>query len=659
MRFSSVVIDNYRQYKHLELEFKKGDTDLQIIVGDNGTGKTNLLNAFTWCLYGNEPHLGSDSKEKGEPKLNKAVILDMVEQGIEIEDVQVRIEIETEDGVLRVTRKVPFRVKGVSSVTELHHEATLNVVVIRGASSKAVSSDIAQDYINRVLPESIREYFFFDGEQLDNYFEDSRSAVLKSAVHSISQIDSITQMKNRTSATARDLAKKATPKAKSNIDELLAKVHEYEGKYNHVMENIEKDKGDLEKVKGQISELDGKLRGLPDVDILESRIKRLKDQKKTNEEAYQAAVETYCSFARNMYVDFSFYEAARAALDVISSMEKENQLPPAIDPSLLRSMLSAHMCEVCQRPLNESEEDHIRQLLDLYQVGTETSNLLTTMRSELRSLVRRVEGYQVAKRKVFKQLDAAQDMLEQTKGDLMAAENDYSGCPNPEQLKVLRGERRDFEKQRDELIARIGKREGYAIQLKNAAEAKRKEYKQAVKQKGLGDEFQVAADFGVRAAEILARVESEVIDETRQMIEIRAEQLFKGLVWKDSKCDHIGLTSNYQLSLYDKYGFSCAGTCSAAERNLLALSFTLAMHKVSGFESPMFIDTPIARASGDNRSNFAMTLAEVSKEKQLILTFTPDEYSEAIATVFDPIAASNLRLSMDGSEMIVSVKGGK
>ena len=81
------------------------------------------------------------------------------------------------------------------------------------------------------------------------------------------------------------------------------------------------------------------------------------------------------------------------------------------------------------------------------------------------------------------------------------------------------------------------------------------------------------------------------------------------------------------------------------------------MHQVSGFESPLFIDTPIARASGQNRANFAKTLAEVSSNKQIILTFTPDEYSEAIANVFDPIAATHLRLTLDEDHRVVSLKG--
>ena len=48
--------------------------------------------------------------------------------------------------------------------------------------------------------------------------------------------------------------------------------------------------------------------------------------------------------------------------------------------------------------------------------------------------------------------------------------------------------------------------------------------------------------------------------------------------------------------------------------------------------------------------NFAKTLVEVSKNKQLILAFTPDEYSEAISREFEPAIATYTRLRLDEQE---------
>jgi len=52
MRIDRLVLKNYRQFRNIELPFNKNSyNDLHVIVGRNGTGKTNILNAINWCLY--------------------------------------------------------------------------------------------------------------------------------------------------------------------------------------------------------------------------------------------------------------------------------------------------------------------------------------------------------------------------------------------------------------------------------------------------------------------------------------------------------------------------------------------------------------------------------------------------------------------------------
>ena len=104
-------------------------------------------------------------------------------------------------------------------------------------------------------------------------------------------------------------------------------------------------------------------------------------------------------------------------------------------------------------------------------------------------------------------------------------------------------------------------------------------------------------------------------------------------------------------------GYPCLGSISAAERELLALSFTLALHKISGFDSPILIDFPVARVSDEHRQNMANIFSKISEEKQIILLFTPAEYSAEISKPLDKLSSNkfNLRLSSDEKEAILEV----
>ena len=60
MRLRYMELHNYRKFREAKIEFPDG---VVAIVGQNGTGKTTLLEAVTWALYGNESSVVRDGKE--------------------------------------------------------------------------------------------------------------------------------------------------------------------------------------------------------------------------------------------------------------------------------------------------------------------------------------------------------------------------------------------------------------------------------------------------------------------------------------------------------------------------------------------------------------------------------------------------------------------
>src|SRR3972149_2456713 len=62
MRLLSLDVENFRQHKATRLEFLPGVTG---IIGKNGSGKTTVLEAIAWALYGAAAVRGANETLRG------------------------------------------------------------------------------------------------------------------------------------------------------------------------------------------------------------------------------------------------------------------------------------------------------------------------------------------------------------------------------------------------------------------------------------------------------------------------------------------------------------------------------------------------------------------------------------------------------------------
>lgn len=92
MILRKIIIDNIRSHKHLE--FSPENRGITAIVGENGAGKSTILDSFAWCLFGIKPSGLKNS--------------DFIREGVNPKEdlVQITAEISVAGSDYKITRRV-------------------------------------------------------------------------------------------------------------------------------------------------------------------------------------------------------------------------------------------------------------------------------------------------------------------------------------------------------------------------------------------------------------------------------------------------------------------------------------------------------------------------------------------------------------------------
>ena len=167
MLIRSIKLENFRQFRNESLNFAHCDDgrNVTIIIGQNGTGKSTFLQAFSWCMYGE-----TDFKDKSI--LNKQVFKEM-RLG---EDRTVRVTLCLRHGTADYTLvREQSCLKDMSGrLKEDNAEFSIAKKDESGNTSYAQKYEL-EPWVNSILPKDLSHYFFFDGERIEKLGKDIAS----------------------------------------------------------------------------------------------------------------------------------------------------------------------------------------------------------------------------------------------------------------------------------------------------------------------------------------------------------------------------------------------------------------------------------------------------------------------------------------------------
>ena len=194
MRFKKIKFDNYRCFLNGEIEFcEKDGKNINLILGNNGAGKTEVLFAFWWLLYGfNFKQL--KNKEATPYALNFSLYKSIQDGERNSASCSVEAEIEDGDTTYIVNRTAKYEKKPTTiAVTE---SQSIRYYKDNYELSLPVRDEAEVNKIlTRIIPKPILNGIVFDGERMKQLssLDDSSVKAIAGVINDITNVELMEQ----------------------------------------------------------------------------------------------------------------------------------------------------------------------------------------------------------------------------------------------------------------------------------------------------------------------------------------------------------------------------------------------------------------------------------------------------------------------------------
>ena len=639
MILDKVIINNYRQYRHAEIEFAKGDNkNFTIIQGTNGAGKTTLLNSLSWCLYDEEIHDYGDEAAMGLCN-NKAAF--MASEG---DKVEVSVEIRfIDDGKKLIFKRIRNFIKRKDKLIPALNNSDFQVIKEKEDGSDEIINNDAYT-IERKIPKEIEDYFFFDGARLSEYFQENSNNNIKESVSVLSHLNLLSNAYKNLPKVKQKYVAELTDKD-SKVGKAEEKVLYYEKEIEKAERDLTSDKDKLEIAEDKIEEITDKLRAKKAYDV-EQDMERYqylnREINSLNNRLYgkNGLVQNRINKVLKKYPYVLSYEYAKEFEVLGEDYREKGYIPPKYKRSFIQDLLNDGIC-ICGADLKEDNEhrQHLEKLLELTNPITDKSEEITVALANVKRNI--IKGSTNFKEDFINRYRTIKNTTDQ-KNALVAERQTIKAKldANPyEEIQKLNAELTDYENQKKRFEKSIVALENKLPELNKNLGYWRQ---QKAKDDGLSlecKELKEKINLCERLIELAKDAYQNMSDNIRNDIQEFTKENFDKIVWKKNEFVDIRINDKYEVFIKNKTGFEeRPGDLSDGEKISLGLCFMYALHKYSGFELPVIMDTLLGPIGVEIRKNIATFLPSLVENKQTVLLVTGSEYTEDFRSIlFDHI----------------------
>jgi DNA sulfur modification protein DndD len=628
MKLTSIKLCNFRSFygKTPEVTLAGGDIrNTTMIYGSNGAGKTSILNAFTWVLY----EKFSAAFASTEQLVNKRAIAES-QPGQPVE-CWVEVGWEHEGNRYRATRGCRVY-KNESDVIEAG-KTQLKIQVAGDDGKWYFPIQQAEEIITQILPLSLHQYFFFDGERIEEIVRSNNKAEISEAIRTFLGVEvielSIKHLKDAKKSLETDLKHIGDPETK----QLLTKQEKQELEIENINKRQTEINQELEYQQTFKKEISNKLRELSAVKELQERKQSLESQKNSLLEGLKKTRENLKKVISARGYTVLLSETTAKFREIFTDLKQRGELTAGISQEFVNDLLTSGRC-ICGADLREGTHTHFHVKNLMKKAGSSTvEETAIRMSAQVDEIDKQALGFWEEADREQGRIKQLRENLDQVELELANIQEQLRKDPN-EEISGLQKRLDEIEAKIDELNREQGANRQELSHLKAAIDAL---IKQISKQKQ-NEEKQSLAQRRINATqdaiERLSEVKNRQENQFRLQLEQRVQEIFSDI----SFTPYIPkISEKYELSLVENTtGIEAPVAASTGENQILSLSFIASIiDKVRDWSErrkmmmvpdsstfPIVMDSPFGSLDANSRRHIARTIPKLANQLVVLVTKT-------------------------------------
>ena len=694
MKINCIKYHNYRCFKNLTIKFDTtSNKNISLVMGVNGSGKTEMLFSFQWVLYGFN-FKSMREKEETPYSLNSALYHKLeVDRHANSVDCWVELSFTNKgteyfmkrtETFLRLNDKVISNEKVELSHTEANGERSL----------PETNKENVEEMLSRIIPKSILEGITFDGERMKklNMVDDQSIATIKNVISLVTNEKLFELCLGEIKDVKKDIhnEKKKLSRQTGNVsaEELEKEIEELEEAIEDADINLHGIEINQGKVDGKLQEVSQQLSELEEAKQLEQKRKGLEKDFDRAKKDFEKSVETFYQRLSDGYAMVT----DRLVLDVKNSIENVD-IPAGLTVEAVKNILKRPKC-ICGCDMDDDIRKHLTEMLSTLPPDNISSTLLYMAnqfegeKKHTGKLLKeaynamKADEAEVAEIKV-KLSEISQSLVTNVSGTIRELEAERTKLLQQQGGLIKDEERISLERDRKEKRLKEAKNE---LESASGSQERLRYFEEQLK---VLDLFKEAIEkIGERNSELSLQSINEYLMKAYSMLsedkgrriylcQHNKKNKYRLVTYVKSKYDtlHSNWINSGQIKTYEDEGFTQSGIHeemvlkvaegkSTGQSKVNSLAFAKAILDYSNedrttdklkvsHDYPFLIDSPFTELSGKNLENVAQYIHTFANQ---IILMADDKSYGGVAAFVEPEVCSKTKLLKNEKEGITYIK---